>query len=196
MKKSFPGYYRPTEEEFSELWGTCLFVPDANVLLNLYRYTPETSDEFLSILRQLADRLWIPHQVGLEYQKRRFDVIARQIDAYHQVKERLEEARKELEGKLNAFQKHPFIVPNRILESIGTVFSQIQQELEEYEGQHPDFLDDDSIRDTLTLLLHGKVGPSYPEERLNEIYREGKDRYEAKIPPGYMDSAKTSSLDK
>jgi len=69
MKKTFPGYYCLTEEEFSVLWNTCLFVLDANVLLNLYSYSQETSNELIGILKQISDRLWIPHQAALEYQK-------------------------------------------------------------------------------------------------------------------------------
>ena len=42
MRKTFPGYYRPTEAEFRRLWDKCIFVLDANVLLNLYRYSEET----------------------------------------------------------------------------------------------------------------------------------------------------------
>ena len=45
MKDSFPGYYRPTENEFAEMWESCLFVLDANVLLNLYRYSVDTREE-------------------------------------------------------------------------------------------------------------------------------------------------------
>ena len=37
MREKFPGYYRPTAEEFDELWRSALIVPDANVLLSLYR---------------------------------------------------------------------------------------------------------------------------------------------------------------
>jgi len=70
MKNIFPGYYRPTEEKFSNLWNSCLFVLDANVLLNLYRYSQETSNELIQILKQISDRLWIPHQAALEYQKK------------------------------------------------------------------------------------------------------------------------------
>jgi hypothetical protein len=75
MRRAFPGYYRPTEDEFSELWNGCLFAFDANVLLNLYRYSLETSNEFLTILSEISDRLWIPHQAALEYQRRRVDGI-------------------------------------------------------------------------------------------------------------------------
>ena len=85
MKKIFPGYYRPTKKEFSNLWNSCLFVLDANVLLNLYRYSQETSDELIQILKQISDRLWIPHQAALEYQENRLQTIAKQLEVYDEI---------------------------------------------------------------------------------------------------------------
>jgi len=60
MKKVFSAYYRPTEQEFQELWKSCLFVLDANVLLNLYRYSERTREEFVRILSEVRPRLNIP----------------------------------------------------------------------------------------------------------------------------------------
>lgn len=60
MRDLFSGPYQPTEDQFTELWQQCLFVLDANVLLNFYRYSPQTSEELLTILRRIKDRLWIP----------------------------------------------------------------------------------------------------------------------------------------
>ena len=40
---------------------------DASALLDLYRMTRTTREEFLSILDRLKDRVWLPHQTGLEY---------------------------------------------------------------------------------------------------------------------------------
>jgi hypothetical protein len=31
MRTMFPGYYRPTEEEFKKMWQECIFSFDANV---------------------------------------------------------------------------------------------------------------------------------------------------------------------
>ncbi|MCK4822571.1 hypothetical protein KA005_42800 [bacterium] len=39
------------------LWNTCLFVLDANVLLNLHSYSQETSNELIGTLKQISDRL-------------------------------------------------------------------------------------------------------------------------------------------
>ncbi len=82
MKKTFPGYYRPNEDEFKQLWKDCLFVFDTNVLRNLYRYSSETTNEFLELLDQISDRIWLPHQAGYEYQKGRLSEIANQEKSY------------------------------------------------------------------------------------------------------------------
>ncbi|WP_231662859.1 PIN-like domain-containing protein, partial [Pseudanabaena sp. 'Roaring Creek'] len=75
MKDLFPGYYLPTEEEFIELWKSGIFVLDTNVLLKLYKYDQKTCDDFFKVLRVVSDRLWIPHQVALEFQENRVSTI-------------------------------------------------------------------------------------------------------------------------
>jgi hypothetical protein len=42
----------------------------------------------------------------------------------------------------------------------------------------------------VTELFDGKVGGSYKQEEYKDIYKKGKDRYDAQIPPGYMDKSK------
>ncbi len=66
MRELFPGYYRPTQEQFQQMWQECIFVFDANVLLNIYRYTSETREELFDILESLKERTWLPHQAMLE----------------------------------------------------------------------------------------------------------------------------------
>jgi hypothetical protein len=73
MRETFPGYYTPSDAEFKRLWTKSLFVLDANVLLNLYRYSSETRKKLIEILQRLDTRLWVPHQAALEYQRNRLD---------------------------------------------------------------------------------------------------------------------------
>jgi hypothetical protein len=193
MRKTFPGYYRPTEDEFSELWENCLFVLDANVLLNLYRYSQETREELIGILEEISDRLWVPHQAALECHRNRLEVIEQQAAAYDKIQKLLNDAQNKLGNELRSSARpgrHPFIEVDHLLERIENVFTEIKEELEELKQEHPDLLDEDPIRDSITALLEGKIGSSYPSERMSEIYKEGKTRYENKIPPGYSDADK------
>src|SRR5438128_8631528 len=79
MRDTFPGYYRPTGEQFRKLWGESFFAFDTNVLLNIYRYTSETREVFFRVLEGLQSRLWVPHQAALEFHRRRLDVIDEQV---------------------------------------------------------------------------------------------------------------------
>ena len=76
MRDLFPGFYRPSEEEFHRVWHEGIFVLDTNVLLNLYRYPEEARNEFLNLMGNISNRLWIPNQVGLQFQQNRLSVIA------------------------------------------------------------------------------------------------------------------------
>ena len=181
MRKTFPGYYRPAEEEFYALWNTCLFVLDANVLLNLYRYSQETSDELIGILKQVSDRLWVPHQAALEYQRQRLQVIAQQLEAYDEMQELLGKTKNQLEDKLHSLHRHPYINADYLLKRIQRAFAAIERDLNKLKREHPDLLQHDNLRDTLSTLLEGKVGSPYSAERLNEIYKIGKQRYEQEI---------------
>lgn len=132
MKSSFPGYYRPTKNELTEMWETCLFVLDANVLLNLYRYSPKTREELLDILKGISDRLWVPHQAALEYQRNRIDVIEQQASTYDRIQKLLDNYQKRVTTELHTLAgkgRHPFIDANQLLKRITAVFIETEEEM-------------------------------------------------------------------
>jgi hypothetical protein len=65
MRTRFPGNYRPFEDDFAKLWRDCVFVPDTNILLHLFRYGEKTRGQVLDTLNQLRPRVWIPYRVPL-----------------------------------------------------------------------------------------------------------------------------------
>src|SRR3954452_1068066 len=97
MRDGFPDYYRPTNEDFERLWAEGVFVFDANVLLNLYRYDEGTRADFFKVVEALAGRIWVPHQAEMEYERNRLTVIVEQQKQFADVRKavhsrRLEEA--------------------------------------------------------------------------------------------------------
>ncbi len=100
MKETYKGYYMPSTEEFSSLWDDCLFALDANVLLNLYRYSKATGDELIDLLQQIKERLWLPHQAGLEYQRNRLKVISEYQNTYNRLIGQLDELKNEIDSLL------------------------------------------------------------------------------------------------
>ena len=98
-----------SEKELKEHWEKDIFCFDANVLLNLYRYSPSTREAFFSLLEKVKDRIWITYQAAFEYQKNRLVVINAQREAYKDIRETLSKKKGEIEAKLNSFKKHPYL---------------------------------------------------------------------------------------
>jgi hypothetical protein len=188
MRDIFPGYYHPTQEQFVELWQQCLFVLDTNILLNFYRYSPKTGVDLLGILQRVADRLWLPHQVALEYQENRLDEIAQQENIYSRVTTILGKTQEELAALLR--RGHLSIDVDTLLNKLQSTFTEVENELNERRQQHPKLFNDDHLREALTDIFEAKVGMAFTQERLNKIYELGDKRYSAEMPPGYKDNSK------
>lgn len=187
MKEKFSEYYKVAESELKKHWQQDIFSFDANVLLNLYRYTPKTRTAFFNLLEKIQDRIWISYQAAYEYQKNRLIVINAQKEAYKDIRDTLEKKKGEIEAKLNSFKKHPYLQTSELKNQIESAFHSIEQDLDRLEREHPDYLTEDPIWEKLTELLKAKVGEDFAKDNLEKIYREGKKRYEEDIPPGYMD---------
>jgi PIN domain-containing protein len=194
MKDLFPGYYRPTQEEFDEMWQNGVFVPDANVLLNLYRCSPDTSSTLLDLFSQFSDRLWLPHQVAKEFLSHRMGVISSHAGAYRKATDSLRKLPDAISGQLSDFRRHPYIKVGEIVDRLKQAVEEVVSNLEQQSKDHPDLLADDPMEDEIkakvTTLFAGSVGAPYKADRLSAIYKDGKDRYEKRIPPGYKDEKK------
>jgi hypothetical protein len=193
MHGQFKEYYRPAEEEFSALWNSCVFVFDTNTLLDLYRYTENTRESFLSILEQLKDRIWIPFQVAYEYHENRLTVISTQLEAYDRIEKEIKSSLQKLEGISAEYKRHPLIDADQLTQTIKEAFTNILSFLGDIRAKHPDFLTSDALLERLTLLFEGRVGNSYSKDDLAKKYQEAEKRIQNQIPPGYKDTNKTDS---
>src|SRR5262245_51264521 len=79
MRTLFPEYYRPSPDEFEAKFKECVFAFDTNILLNLYRYKPESRKSFLNVLRKEKVRIWLPHRVAFEYHRNRVSVLLGEV---------------------------------------------------------------------------------------------------------------------
>ena len=56
MKTLFKEYFYPSETDIKEVWDNSLIVFDTCALLNLYRYTEKTRDDFVNLLESNKGR--------------------------------------------------------------------------------------------------------------------------------------------
>ncbi len=185
MKKTFPGYFPPTKTQADRLWETCHFAVDTNILLNLYRYSDATRNEFIGVLKAIKDRLWLPHRVAQEYFGNRLQVISQQERAYEEAVKTIQT----LQADLSNARQHPFL-SDKLMNKLTQVLAEVVQELESAKATHAKRTSSDEIQEAIGDLFNGRVGPPYPDGQLETIWKEGEDRYARKVPPGYMDDGK------
>lgn len=194
MRELFPAFYAQTEQEIASLWQDCVFAFDANVLLHIYKYTPETKKEFLNVLKKLQERIWLPHQAAYEYQKRRLVVIDQQRQAYGEIEKILKQAVQSLESALNPYAKHPSIDVQPMLQEIKAVVEREKQRLKIAKETHPDYSAVDELRDTVSEYFRQRIGEPYTEDELEAIYRKADQRIQQQVPPGYKDAPRHGDI--
>ncbi len=197
MKSTFSGFYSTSNDTLQDIWnsGATLFVFDTNCLLNLYRCEDHTREDILNVMNELSDRIWIPFQVGLEYQRNRRTVIEESINSLKKIKEELQgiytknlllsgNVKKNLYSSLSdeitELQKH---IKSPIDDYIN---SSIAPRIENKENisKH------DFIRDAIDKIINEKIGSIPSQDDIDAIDKEGEERYKNKTPPGFKDEKK------
>ena len=67
----FDAYRTATAADYQRLLTKSLVVLDANVFLDLYRYSEQTRRDLFAVMERLGDRLWVPRQVLVEFWRNR-----------------------------------------------------------------------------------------------------------------------------
>ena len=187
MKSIFPGHFRPTNQEFDKIWEESTFIVDANVLLNLYRYSDATRAELEKALSGVKDRLFITHQAAKEFLKNRLVVTSDQSKEYTAAIDTINDLIKRISSK----DRHPFIDGDK-LKKFGKLADSLISNLKNQQHELLKKLTEDEILDFVQGIFDGKTGSAFSQDKAQEIISSGEERYEAKIPPGYKDTNKDS----
>jgi hypothetical protein len=184
MKELFRGYYRPSDDDFVRLLASAtIIVVDANVLLNLYRFPHAGREALFRVFEKITDRLWLPHQAALEYQRNQEAVTADQVKKYDEAKAILQTAFSDIRKKLDGSYKEP--AP--LVKNIEGKTAEFSRQLDEDKGEQPEI--HKNVRDRIDRLFV-KIGPHPSQEQLDGWFKEGERRYANRIPPGFLDTKK------
>jgi hypothetical protein len=189
MRSAYPGYFTPTSEEFKALWDTCFFVFDTSVLLNFYEYSSQTTENLKGLMMAVKDRLWMPHHVGWEFVKERRNVIDKMKKPYEENMKKLAEVLDSITAK----ESHPFLSAS-CLEGLKSAISRVEREFDEARQRLTKIHENDEHLTFLEGLYEGPIGPPCNGQKKADTEKEGQRRYEAKIPPGYMDKRQKEGI--
>lgn len=194
LREQFGAWYPLDLETRQKLTAEGRIVLDTNVLIALYRMNTSAREDLISLLRSIGDRLWIPHQVGLEFHRNRLTVIHDQEAIITKLRASLRQAEEVLIEASKMIRDHPTIDAKNFTDSVADGIGSIDQYLEtvrtDLSISLASAISADPILAEVTALFDGRVGPPYPPERQEEIEKEAKRRVEHKIPPGFADSKK------
>ena len=199
MRDAFSGYYPPTLDQYKRLWTEATIVLDTNLLLDLYRLPETARDDLISVLNGVKERLWIPYQVALEYQRNRLSVIAdgRKTTelALRSVGELASGARQRV-SDLQMEKRGLGIDTQPLLTELDEVSRKLREAISTVQSSQLDISANDPVRDKIDDLLAGKVGRApASQEDLQSLVVDGDQRFAQRIPPGYEDAKKERNPD-
>jgi hypothetical protein len=192
----FEGYVTPTPEDYGRVLTQGVVVPDANVLLNLYRYTAEARDDLLAVLDRLGDRLWVPHQVLFEFWQNRESVLRDPRDTAKTVQE-LTAHRERALAAFRTWANRVSLPAERsrdLLGSLNEAFDAVMSGIDEFADTRAVEAARDTHKDpvlrSLESMLRNRVGLPLGDEAHAAAVVEGLRRVAEREPPGYMDKKK------
>jgi hypothetical protein len=208
-----------SDNEREDFYASGLVVLDTNVLLDLYRYTPSARGQVLAALNLVSDRLWLPHQVGLEFVRGRNRVIYERAkalnDAQDQIQRRFHDAWKALASAVNHVKGllAQYAADEDGQSELDELINQQQfqqlvaewkQELLRRTNKLKDDQDvelgavasgSDAILPKIAALYGDRIGAPPSADDLRRLVEEAVTfRYPNEIPPGFLDLDKETAV--
>ncbi|MGW5440877.1 PIN-like domain-containing protein [Nocardia asteroides] len=196
FRSAFASYYPPTDEELQRFATEGLVVLDTNAVLDLYRFTDNTREQYFDVLELLGDRLWIPNRVGEEFHDNRSNVIRDRQGIRATISDQLNEPLARIVTAIAGSAQRHGLDPMQAAEALNdAVIAGLEPVIGQIEGTvagldpdaHPD---NDPILARINELFDGKVGAAFDDKQSSAAQKEHSLRMAGHIPPGYRDAKK------
>jgi hypothetical protein len=197
MRDQFSHFYAYDEDAIATAMRTGLVVPDTNVLLSMYRLQARARDELFGALEKVSDRLWVPHQVGLEFHRNRLNVMKDQEGYFAKTKDEFDKSIKGFGENVQAFKRRLSLDDGHVekirdaLANLGELVADAVSKASELSEVRLKDHALDPVRDRIDVLFDNRVGSPMEPGELEEARKEADRRGNDGIPPGYKDKDKT-----
>ncbi|UYG03537.1 PIN-like domain-containing protein [Halomonas sp. LR3S48] len=192
LSKSFVGFFSSNPSD--DLFKSCTYILDANVLLGLYRLDVKDRDSLLNILRAVAKakKLWAPHQTMVEFFGMRGRVVLEQMEEFKHIERQLNAVRKRIKSGAR-------IGGNKTLmkgfnNEVQPLFDKIISHLEKEKKKNPDYNKNDVIVPELENIYKDAVGRAFSRCEIEALIKEAEYRFQNNIPPGCGEDEKKEGI--
>lgn len=203
LTDEFGAYYRPTDDQLRNAYSSGIVVLDTNVLLDLYRLSPAARASLVSLLAALASRVFVPHQVALEFHKNRAAAVAERRSEIESSRTQLAELHNKVRGMLRHISTRAYGDPRRAIATEDSLQRAFDAALDfaDAAAEEYDLIEDaivgrfDPVLESLSQVLQGRVASRPSAEVLSADHAEATRRHQAKEPPGFRDGNKVDNPD-
>ncbi len=192
----FIGFKITSPEELDTALREAVVAIDANVLLDLYRFRPQTSRDLIKTLKSLDDRLVVPHQALREFWRHRQRSQGSPRSATKAATDALAKSGRTMCDALAIWAKAVGVdddelsdLTARVETFLDALKGELQQVLQDADAERAG----DPILEQLEELIAGRVTPPLDQDEWTKCVAEANRRIEAEEPPGYMDADKQDS---
>lgn len=189
----FIGYKIASSADLDTALREAVVAIDANVLLDLYRFRPQTSRDLIKTLRSFGDRLVVPHQALREFWHRRQHAQDSPSAATKVATDALDKSNRSIRDAMVTWARAVGVDDNELAGLIARVddfLGELKGDIENVSQDPSIERGEDPILEQLEEILTGRVTSSLSPEEWNECVAEAKRRIDAEEPPGYMDADK------
>jgi predicted nucleic acid-binding protein len=192
----FDAYRTATEADYRRLLTEGLVVLDANVFLDLYRYSEQTRRDLFAVLERLGDRLWVPRQVLVEFWRNRESRLQDPRDTIKTASDlavKRDEAVSIFRGwstRVGLGRFHKEKLARGLTEAFESAIAQVNALADDEATDFARDTNKDPILAELEPILDRRVGLPLDKDSYKKALEEAKRRIEAKEPPGYKDGSK------
>lgn len=190
----FVGFRIASNDDIDVALREAVVAVDANVLLGLYRFLPQTANDVIRVLERLDDRLVVPHQALREFWRHRQRAPGSPEAATRVADDAIAKAATSVRQAVETWSKVVGLDADEresLLQRAADAADGLRKELitaRDKAGSRSS--DDDPILAKLERLLDGRVTDPLSDDEWERCVAEGRRRVEAEEPPGYRDSAK------
>lgn len=191
MDETYRGYRGLNQAEIDDLWNDGLLVLDTNVLLDFYRQTAPTRKSMLNALERSQKRLWMPHQVGMEFLLQRKDARRRATEAHNQVMKKIQDSVDETIHEVEGLAKlDARVSADDLVAAWRDAGSALKRHVKSAADQHGSLRggpDDPVFEKVRSLFPDSQVGKAFSVHELSHHRRVGEERAWARQAPGFAD---------
>lgn len=208
VKSEIEKIYSDSSMNISELiTNNYIIICDTNVLLGLYRLSPDYANFALECLNAVKDSLCIPYTVKIEFEKHCDSLFRKRQDTIENVAKDMMQLSSQQKNKMmngiGALVRRQFPEIQEVLHSVEKKYDEVATLLTEYFDDRTvlSFLKDSWSSDYVKKYVNDlqqadHVLKDFTRDEIYLICEMGEKRYKDKTPPGFKDSANKDGIRK